>query len=167
MVGTEENLGEAFAVESQANCRYILFAQKAQEEGFPQVAKVFTAAAESEMIHAQCEMRVLGGIADTRTNLREAIRDESFEHIQMYPEYIEQAKNDGDREARLCFSYAKAVEKRHEGMFTELLRALDAGENPEVRRLYVCQVCGNVEVNSPPITCPVCGNPKQVFKEVR
>ena len=69
---TSENLQEAFAGESQANRKYLAFAKKAQDDGFPQVAKLFSAAGEAETVHAHAHLRVLGGIKSTQDNLQEA-----------------------------------------------------------------------------------------------
>ena len=76
---TEKNLLEAFAGESQANRKYLAFAKKAEADGFPQVAKLFRAAAEAETVHAHAHLRALGGIASTEANLREAIGGETHE----------------------------------------------------------------------------------------
>ncbi len=73
MSKTEQNLKEAFAGESQANRKYLAFAKQADQEGYPQVAKLFRAAAEAETVHAHAHLRVLGGIRKTVENLKEAI----------------------------------------------------------------------------------------------
>ena len=73
-MSTMDNLAEAFAGESQANRKYLAFAQKAEEEGKPQVAKLFRAAAEAETVHAHAHLRVMGGIKSTEENLEAAIR---------------------------------------------------------------------------------------------
>jgi len=70
---TVKNLKEAFAGESQANRKYLAFAKKADEDGYPQVAKLFRAAAEAETIHAHNHLRALNGIGSTRENLMEAV----------------------------------------------------------------------------------------------
>jgi rubrerythrin len=73
MSKTESSLKEAFAGESQANRKYLAFAAKADQEGFPQVARLFRAAAEAETIHAHNHLRALNGIHGTKENLQEAI----------------------------------------------------------------------------------------------
>ena len=92
MSKTEEFLKEAFAGESQANRKYLAFAKKADEEGYPQVARLFRAAAEAETVHAHNHLRALKGIGSTADNLEEAIAGETHEFEHMYPEMIEAAK---------------------------------------------------------------------------
>ena len=72
-MATKDNLREAFAGESQANRKYLAFAKKAEQDGYPQVAKLFRAAAEAETVHAHAHLRVLGGVKDTAANLQAAI----------------------------------------------------------------------------------------------
>jgi len=85
-VATKENLQAAFAGESQANRKYLAFAKKAEADGYPQVAKLFRAAAEAETVHAHAHLRVLKGIGDTVSNLQAAVEGESHEFQKMYPE---------------------------------------------------------------------------------
>ena len=90
MSDTVENLKEAFAGESQANRKYLAFAQRAHQDGYEQVAKLFRSAAEAETIHAHAHLRVLKGVRTTAENLREAVSGENYEHTTMYPGFIEQ-----------------------------------------------------------------------------
>ena len=85
MSKTTDNLSAAFAGESQANRKYLAFAKKAAQDGFPEVAKLFRAAAEAETVHAHAHLRVLGGVKDTVTNLQAAIEGEGHEFREMYP----------------------------------------------------------------------------------
>jgi len=94
MSQTEKNLQEAFAGESQANRKYLAFAKKADQEGYPQVANLFRAAAEAETVHAHAHLRVLKGIKSTAENLKEAIAGETHEFKSMYPTMIEAAHSD-------------------------------------------------------------------------
>jgi len=79
MSKTEQNLKDAFAGESQANRKYLAFGEKAKREGYPQVAKLFRAAAEAETVHAHAHLRTLKGIRSTTENLQEAISGETYE----------------------------------------------------------------------------------------
>ncbi len=92
MGNTQENLQAAFAGESQANRRYLFFAEKAEKDGHPQVARLFRAIAEAETVHARNHLSTMGNIKSTEENLREAIGGEHYEFTKMYPEFIEQAK---------------------------------------------------------------------------
>ena len=76
-MGTMENLAAAFAGESQANRKYLAFAAKADKDGFPQVAKLFRAAAEAETVHAHAHLKAMGGINTTLENLEEAVAGEA------------------------------------------------------------------------------------------
>ncbi len=163
MSRTEKNLQEAFAGESQANRKYLAFAKKAEEEGYPQVAKLFRAAAEAETVHAHNHLRVLGGIKSTKENLEAAISGESYEFQNMYPQMIEDAEAEGNDEARRTFVFANEVEKIHAELYRKALENL--GKNEEVD-YYVCQVCGNTVEGSAPDTCPICGAKKEMFKKI-
>ena len=163
MSKTEKNLKEAFAGESQANRKYLAFAKKAEQEGHPQVAKLFRAASEAETVHAHAHLRELAGIRSTRENLQEAIEGESHEFQKMYPGMIQDAKEEGVRGALRSFEFANAVEKVHAALYQKALDHL--GKNPDVT-YYVCQVCGYTVENEPPDGCPVCQAKKQSFKKV-
>ena len=91
-MSTKDNLADAFAGESQANRKYLAFAQKAEQEGFPQVAKLFRAAAAAQTVHAHAHLRALGGIKATGDNLQAAIDGETFEYTEMYPPMLKQAE---------------------------------------------------------------------------
>ena len=91
-MGTQENLQAAFAGESQANRKYLAFAAKAAADGYPQMAKLFRAAAAAETVHAHAHLRVMQGVKDTAENLQAAIEGESYEHEKMYPEFLQEAE---------------------------------------------------------------------------
>lgn len=164
MSKTEEFLKEAFAGESQANRKYLAFAVQADKEGYPQVARLFRAAAEAETIHAHNHLKALKGIGNTSQNLQAAIAGETHEFEHMYPEMIETAKAEGNKEAERTFTYANEVEKIHAKLYQKLLDGL-ASSN-ESYPYYVCPVCGYTAENSPPDVCPVCGVKGQIFKKI-
>jgi len=107
---TEDNLRTAFAGESQANRMYLAFAQKAEQEGLPQIAKLFKAAAEAETIHALAHLRNAGMVGSTVDNLRHAVEGETYECTTMYPPMTAQAEREGHK-ARVMFGYAEKAEK--------------------------------------------------------
>jgi len=160
-MSTVDNLKEAFAGESQANRKYLAFAKKAEEEGYPQVARLFRAAADAETVHAHAHLRVMGGIRSTRENLEEAISGETHEFKSMYPKMMEEAKAEGNDAAYMSFANANAVEEIHAGLYSKYLENLDSLEPVDI---YVCQVCGNTVEGDPPERCPVCGAPRSMFK---
>ena len=160
---TDENLKAAFAGESQANRRYLAFAQKAEEEGATQAAKLFRAAAEAETIHALNHLRITGEIKATSDNLNTAVSGETFEFKKMYPEYIGTAKHEGNKQATWSFDVASKVEQVHAGLFQKAIDALKNKKQLEKVDYYVCSVCGNTVEGAPPENCPVCGAPKTKF----
>ena len=162
-MATSENLKEAFGGESQANRKYLAFAEKARQEGHAGVAKLFEAAAAAETIHAHKHLKVLKGIKTTKENLEEAIAGETHEFKSMYPEMIETAKQEGRKAAERSFAYANEVEKIHAGLYQKALENL--GENEEVE-YYVCSVCGMTVEKEAPDKCPVCGAAKKAFFKV-
>ena len=166
MSKTQENLQEAFAGESQANRRYLFFADKAEKEGYLQIARLFWATAEAETVHARNHLEVMGGIGSTKDNLGEAISGEHYEFTKMYPGFIEQARADGNEGAQTSFYYANAVEKIHYGLYQRARDALEAGQKVKDEPYLVCQVCGNTVAGEAPETCPICGAPRNKFKRV-
>ena len=164
MAKTEQFLKEAFAGESQANRKYLAFAAKADQEGFPQVARLFRAAAEAETVHAHSHLRALNGIRSTKENLLEAIAGETHEFKKMYPEMIEAAKAEGQKVAERSFSFANSVEKVHAQLYQNLLDGL--GKLQENYSYYVCPVCGFTAGKQAPGNCPVCGTKGEMFKKI-
>jgi rubrerythrin len=166
-MATTENLKEAFAGESQANRKYLAFAKKADSEGFSQISKLFRAAAEAETVHAHAHLRVLGGIKSTEENLKAAVEGEGFEFQDMYPKFVKEAQEEGNKPAVMSFNNALAVEKIHHRLYSEALASLKTGNDLPAGSVFVCQVCGNTVPGEAPDTCPVCGAPKAKFVEVR
>ena len=163
---TQDNLQAAFAGESQANRKYLAFATKADTEGFPQIAKLFRAAAAAETVHALAHLRVLKGVADTKQNLQAAIDGEGYEFKEMYPAFIEIAKKEGNQAAVNSFRDAMTVEKTHHSLYCKALESLNSGKDLASSSIFVCDVCGHTHVGEAPDKCPVCGAPKSKFKEV-
>jgi rubrerythrin len=163
MSNTEKNLGDAFAGESQANRKYLAFAKQAEQEGHKQVARLFRAAAEAETVHAHAHLKTLGGIGKTVDNLKTAIAGETHEFKKMYPEFITEAKKEGNKAAERSFSFANEVEKIHAGLYQKALDNL--GKNSDAD-YYICSVCGMTVENEAPEKCPVCGAAKKAFFKV-
>lgn len=159
-----ENLKNAFAGESQANRKYLAFAKKADDEGYPQIANLFRAAAEAETVHAHSHLRVMGGVKGTAENLKDAIEGEGFEFKEMYPGFITEAERDGNKQAVITFKYANAVEEVHHNLYKEALEKINNGKDLPSEDIYICGVCGyTVSVESPD-KCPVCGSPRKAFR---
>jgi rubrerythrin len=164
MPKTEGFLKEAFAGESQANRKYLAFAVKADQEGFPQAARLFRAAAEAETIHAHNHLKALNGIRTTKENLQEAIIGETHEFKKMYPEMIEAARAEAQKVAERSFNYANSAEKVHAELYQKLLDGL--GKAQEVYAYYVCPLCGYTAEKLAPPNCPICGAKGEMFKRI-
>jgi rubrerythrin len=154
---TEDNLQTAFMGESGAVRRYTLFADKAEQEGQTQAARLFRAAARAEEIHARNHLTVMGGIGSTKDNLLAAVIGEQQETIGMYPIMIQDAQADRHDRAEQSFAWASSVEKAHLAMFEKALAAVKAGETIDETAMYVCGVCGHTVSGAAPDPCPVCG----------
>ncbi len=164
---TEDNLQAAFAGESQANRKYLAYADKAEKDGFPQVAKAFRAAAAAETVHAHNHLRALGKIKSTLENVKDAIEGEHYEFTQMYPEFLDDAKEEEHKQAIRTFDYANEVEKVHHKLYNKALEAVKDGEDLEKQEMWVCSVCGYThEGDEPPDNCPVCKANKKVFNKI-
>ncbi len=166
MSNTEENLQSAFAGESQANRRYLFFADKAEKEGYPQAARLFRAAAEAETIHARNHLAAMDGVGSTRDNLMAGAIGEHYEFTRMYPPFIEQAEAEDNKRAQRSFEYANEVEQIHHKHFEEAIKAFDAGQQLKDELYFVCPVCGNTVAGEAPEKCPICGAPGSSFKRV-
>lgn len=166
-MATADNLKEAFAGESQANRKYLAFAKKADEEGRPQIAKLFRAAAAAETVHAHAHLRVMGGVKSTAENLQAGIDGEGHEFKSMYPGFVREADAEGNKPAVISFKNAMAVEEIHYGLYSRAAEALKQGKDLPEARIFVCQVCGNTVLGEAPEKCPICGAPRQRFQDVQ
>ena len=160
---SEQGLMEAFAGESQANRKYLAFAEQADKDGFAQVAKLFRAAAAAETIHAHAHLRAAGKVGSTEDNLKAAIDGETEEFTSMYPAMIEDAKAEGLSVAERSFTFANEVEKIHADLYKKALDNLGSNESVDY---YVCPVCGNTVEGEPDAACEICGVQASMFKKV-
>jgi rubrerythrin len=166
MAKTNDNLQAAFAGESQASRKYLYFAEKADKEGQPQIARLFRAASEAETVHARNHLKVMNGIGSTSDNLKTAISGEYHEMTEMYPEFIAQAKTEKNDTAENSFDLANKVEKIHHGLYHQALKDLEAAKKLPSKPFYVCQICGHTVEGDAPDRCPICGAGKSMFKKV-
>ncbi|MBD3188058.1 rubrerythrin family protein [Candidatus Bathyarchaeota archaeon] len=162
---TLQKLKAAFAGESQANRKYLAFAEKAEKDGFPNVAILFRAVAAAETIHAHNHFRLFG-LGSTADNVKAAVQGENHEVTEMYPEYIDIAENAGEGRASKTFVYALEAEKIHERMFINALEKVLENQDMEIdeNKISVCGMCGYTTFGSPPDECPVCKAKKEIFK---
>ncbi len=164
MSKSEQSLRDAFAGESQANRKYLAYAEKADTEDHPQVARLFRAAAAAETVHAHNHLRALGAIGTTEENLKDAIAGETHEFKTMYPEMMEHAKAEENEKALRSFELANAVEKTHAELYEGLLGSLGSEQGDFA--YYVCPVCGHTVGEGAPDICPVCGTAGSAFKKI-
>ena len=131
---TEQNLREAFAGESQANRRYLYFAQTAEIEGYPELSALFRSVAESETGHAFGLFEFLAELGDpasgepvgsTEENLKAAIAAETYEHAELYPGFAETARAEGFEEIAEWMETLARAEKGNAGRFAAGLASLD------------------------------------------
>ncbi|MDW7732265.1 MAG: rubrerythrin family protein [Methanolobus sp.] len=162
-MSSKDNLKAAFTGESMANRTYLAFAKKADDEGYHQIAKLFRAAAAAETVHAFNHLQRMGGIGTTMDNLKDAIEGETYEYETMYPEFIKEAKEEGDNRALWSFEVANKVEKIHAKLYEKALEEI--GNNAEVD-YYVCSVCGHTHEGKPEGNCPICGAPASKYEKV-
>ena len=154
---TKANVEAAFAGESQAHMKYAAFAEIAEREKLPNVARVFRAASFAEQAHATNHLRALGGIGKTLANLEAAYAGETFEINEMYPAYIEVAEMQEEKRALGSMEDALAAEKVHQALYAKAKEAVAGGKDVEVGVVWVCSVCGFTGEGEPPEKCPVCG----------
>jgi len=130
---TEANLKEAFAGESQANRRYLYFAQKADVEGYPDVAALFRSVAEGETGHAFGHFDFLADIGDpvtgapvgsTADNLRSAVEAETYEYTEMYPGFARTARDEGFAQVAEWFETLARAERSNAGRLAQGLDAI-------------------------------------------
>jgi len=160
-----DDLKEAFAGESQANQKYRAFAKKAEQDEFPNVARLFRTTAEAERIHAEGHLKALEGIVSTSQNLQAAIDGETYEYTKMYPPMLEHAQAEGHR-AKTMFGFAVKAEAVHAKLYKLALEAVAQGKDLAEMRFYLCPFCGHIEFGNPPEFCPICGAKKEKFTEV-
>lgn len=154
---TRSNLQEAFAGESQAHLRYLIFAEIADREGLPNVARLFNAAALSEQIHATNHLKALGGVGTTAQNLKTAFGGENFEVAEMYPAYTSVATLQEEKSALRSMQNALEAEKVHAKFYAQAQQAVETKKDLEVDDLFVCQACGYTMEGPAPERCPICG----------
>jgi len=175
---TAQNLRSAHGGESMAHMRYKVWADRAEEEGYQNVARLFMAIAFAEQVHGSNHFRELGdeagaflvasgagfGLGTTSENLQGAIEGEEFEINEMYPVYLNAAQLQKEKGAERSFHYALEAEKIHAAMYREAKQAVDGGKDLELGPVQICDNCGYTHEGEAPDKCPVCGVAKDRFK---
>ena len=160
---TQDNLKEAFAGESQAHMKYLIFADKAEQEGRPNATRLFRAIAYAEQVHSTSHYNRLGLLGNTTDNLQTAIDGENFEVEEMYPAFRAVAELQEEKGALQSINFALAAEKIHAGMYQKAQQDLESDSDIKLSSVYVCSVCGHTVEGEAPDRCPVCGATKDKF----
>jgi len=161
---TKANLEAAFAGESQAHMKYLIFADQAEKDGFPNIARLFRANAYAEQVHATSHFKVLKKLSTTQDNLAVGVEGETFEIDEMYPAYMAVAELQEERGAVRSTKWAREAEKVHAEMYQSARQSAEAGQDAEVGKMHVCSVCGWTGEGDAPDNCPLCNAKKELFK---
>lgn len=177
---TLENMRAAFDGESNAHLRYLAFAQRADTEGYGEIASLFGAAASSEQVqaanHAEVIKEMGGGVPEaqievltirsTRENLETAIQGESYEWDTQYPAFLKQAIADANPRAIRSLKYAKTAEGEQVKLFNEALSQMNHLKGTERTVYYVCPTCGFITRDTSFSRCPTCFTRSEAFEVV-
>ncbi len=161
---TRENLKAAFAGESQAHMKYLVFARAAERDGLRNIARLFTAVSFAEQVHAMGHLNVLSGKTTSAENLTTAIGGETYEVNEMYPGFIGTADAEGDKAASGSFRFAIEAEKQHAELYKRAKEAAGTGKDLGIGAIHVCPVCGHTVAGDAPDKCPVCGAKKEAVR---
>jgi len=153
-------LHQAYTGEAKAALRLKVFAEKAREEGYPQVAKLFEVISFSEGLHGRRALRLLKEIKGTQENLSDSFESETKVAGVAYDEFIKLAEKVGDKAASLYFSQSRDVEDTHAKLHKEAMAHL---LQERETTYYVCEACGYVADGVLPEECPICGAKKEQF----
>ena len=160
----ENMLREAFAGESKAYVRNLAFARRADQDGYPQIARLFKAVAEAERVHAEEYLKYLEGVVEgTEKNLRTAFENEMLAKREIYPLFIKEAIASKREDLSWSFIRSRDVEDRHAKLYKEALSALASEREVDY---HVCKVCGYVFTGAVPDSCPVCRSSEKDFKKI-
>ena len=161
---TKEFLETAFAGESQAHMRYLIFAEKAEKDRQPNLARLFRAIAYAEQVHATNHFRELGNIQSANENLQACIEGENFEVDEMYPVYQNAAEFQQEKGAVRSAHYALEAEKIHAVMYADAQKKTQDGGDIEIGTVSICPICGHTVEGNVPEFCPICGAKGETFR---
>jgi rubrerythrin len=153
---------ESWVGEAKAALRLKIYADKAEEEGYPQIAKLFRVVARSEEIHGERSLRMLREIKSTEDNLNASFESETQVAEVAYDNFIKLATDAGDKAATTIFTHSRDVEGFHAKLYKEAMTHMM--EERETK-YYICKVCGYPADGVLPDECPVCGAKKEHFFE--
>ncbi|MGM9968808.1 MAG: rubrerythrin [Anaeroplasma sp.] len=164
---TEKNLLTAFTGEVQAHAKYLYFSEKAQQEGYEQIAEIFKYTAQNELEHAEIWFKKLGYLGTTKNNLKDAASGENFEWSKMYKDFSKEAEDEGFTQIARLFSLVAEIEKYHEARYNALIQNIEdnAVFNKNEQVIWECRNCGHIHIGKDaPTVCPVCSKPQAYFQ---
>ncbi len=168
--------------ESTAVVMYTDFAGVAENEGYPNIANLFTCLAYAEKVHIKNHMSALQQpdytatiekyeVAGTIENIKSAIDGETYECKVMYPKFFKEIKKEQNTDygkvAMLSMQWSSSVELNHAKILKQALKGIEKGNNFEYANIYICDVCGNIEIGQPTKACNVCGHDASFFTLVK
>lgn len=154
---------EAFLGEARAHFRLLAYAQRADEEGYPQLARLFRAIAEAERVHARNHASLLDSVGSTEENLQAAFHSETFVNEVAYPRLLREAWALDDKAAIWFLTAARNAEERHAKLYKMALQHMVADR---LSVYFVCDNCGWVAEDAAPDLCPNCGKPAASFRRM-
>lgn len=175
---TIENMQSAYRGEMTATAKYAAFSEKAEQEGYHQIAVLYQAVSAAESIHAANHKAVIEDagavvpdivpeykVKSTKANLEDDINGEAYEAKTMYPEFLKSAKAADMQTAHLSLTYAMKTERKHQTFFEQALAAVSNNTADRLPMHYaVCPACGNTYPEAPP-HCDFSLTPKAAFLE--
>lgn len=162
---TEQNLRNAFSSESQDYTRYLIYAEKAREEGFHNIARLFQTIAYAERVHARKYLLCIDELSGTEENLKRSLDSEKFQVQELYPSLFEVAGMQNEVEAQIGFHGSQETEQVHAALLRKALDSIQASKDVTIGEIHICRNCGFTLEGEPPTTCPICGMPKERFKD--
>jgi len=163
---TQKDAMDAFAGESQANRKYLAFSEKAAAEGFKECSNALQGGIRSRGNSRKRLLKVLGAVGTTEKNLEGSVEGETHEYTSMYPAFVKDAEAEKKSDAVLTFTHAMKAEEVHAGLYKKALAAIKAGHDLGNEKIFLCPVCGNIEIGKAPDKCPICGVFGKQFKEI-
>ncbi|HPL62257.1 MAG TPA: rubrerythrin family protein [Syntrophales bacterium] len=160
---TKDNLLTAFVGEAKAYFRLQAFAERAEKEGFPQIAALFRAVSAAEAVHAASHFALLERTGTTEENLKSSFEKETFANQVAYPEFLKTAWAEGDKQAVWALTKARNAEERHAKLYKFALAEM-VGDRRTV--YYVCSVCGWIADGARPESCPNCQAPAEKYRKI-
>lgn len=160
---TGKNLDHCFERNCQTYIKFLAFAAKAEAEGHHLTAKLFNAAAGARKIHIDAYMKTAALVKSTADNLKTAIDAEVFEADELYPGYIQTAKDEACFEMKHAFIRTRSAKMKNIRLYEATLSELGSEETTDC---FLCSVCGYLHKGTEAVDCPVCGAGPEALKRI-